>query len=213
MAFLNRQGKPLPKTEQKFENFVRSSFKISDKKVSGHQSLIHYWYIYWLQMVWRDGSFHHIDYTHVLLLLICACISSVGVGGSLGVCSHEHIYVNLYFIFESSLPRWKNPECAIVAHTAPLPSPVHYASELRPAQSALLELYSFCVGGLLWDGTGVYLPAQLFLSDLLDCVSFVALMRGLVVCGWYQSLSHSRPLSNPTTTTPTHKKGFLKRST
>lgn len=28
------QGKPLPKTEQKFENFVRSSFKITDKKVS-----------------------------------------------------------------------------------------------------------------------------------------------------------------------------------
>lgn len=32
------QGKPLPKTEQKFENFVKSSFKISDKKVSGHES-------------------------------------------------------------------------------------------------------------------------------------------------------------------------------
>ncbi len=31
---LFHQGKPLPKTEQKFENFVRSSFKISDKKVS-----------------------------------------------------------------------------------------------------------------------------------------------------------------------------------
>ncbi|TMS17623.1 nucleophosmin 1b [Larimichthys crocea] len=28
-----REGKPLPKTEQKFENFVKSSFKISDKKV------------------------------------------------------------------------------------------------------------------------------------------------------------------------------------
>ncbi|XP_039975987.1 nucleophosmin 1b [Xiphias gladius] len=28
-----KEGKPLPKTEQKFENFVRSSFKISDKKV------------------------------------------------------------------------------------------------------------------------------------------------------------------------------------
>lgn len=38
---------------------------------------------------------------------------------------------------------------------------------------------------------------KLFLSDLLECVSFVALMKGLVVCGWYQSLSHSRPLTNP----------------
>ncbi|XP_068561408.1 nucleophosmin 1b isoform X1 [Cebidichthys violaceus] len=28
-----REGKPLPKTEQKFENYVRCSFKISDKKV------------------------------------------------------------------------------------------------------------------------------------------------------------------------------------
>ncbi|KAM6952914.1 nucleophosmin 1b isoform 1-T1 [Lycodopsis pacificus] len=28
-----KEGKPLPKTEQKFENYVRSSFKISDKKV------------------------------------------------------------------------------------------------------------------------------------------------------------------------------------
>ncbi|XP_065814797.1 nucleophosmin 1b [Labrus bergylta] len=28
-----KEGKPLPKTEQKFENFVKSSFKISDKKV------------------------------------------------------------------------------------------------------------------------------------------------------------------------------------
>ncbi|XP_041652938.1 nucleophosmin 1b [Cheilinus undulatus] len=28
-----KEGKPFPKTEQKFENFVRSSFKISDKKV------------------------------------------------------------------------------------------------------------------------------------------------------------------------------------
>ncbi|XP_076595097.1 nucleophosmin 1b [Chaetodon auriga] len=28
-----KEGKPLPKTEQKFENFVRNSFKISDKKV------------------------------------------------------------------------------------------------------------------------------------------------------------------------------------
>ncbi|KAF3694201.1 Nucleophosmin [Channa argus] len=28
-----KEGKPLPKTEQKFENFVRSSFKITDKKV------------------------------------------------------------------------------------------------------------------------------------------------------------------------------------
>ncbi|XP_071391405.1 nucleophosmin 1b [Centroberyx affinis] len=28
-----KEGKPLPKTEQKFENFARSSFKISDKKV------------------------------------------------------------------------------------------------------------------------------------------------------------------------------------
>ncbi|CAN9514573.1 unnamed protein product [Ophioblennius macclurei] len=28
-----KEGKPLPKTEQKFENFVRSSFKISDKTV------------------------------------------------------------------------------------------------------------------------------------------------------------------------------------
>ncbi|XP_053180063.1 nucleophosmin 1b [Scomber japonicus] len=28
-----KEGKTLPKTEQKFENFVRSSFKISDKKV------------------------------------------------------------------------------------------------------------------------------------------------------------------------------------
>lgn len=38
MAFFH-QGKPLPKTEQKFENFVKSSFKISDKKVSNHESL------------------------------------------------------------------------------------------------------------------------------------------------------------------------------
>ncbi|XP_029970466.1 nucleophosmin-like isoform X3 [Salarias fasciatus] len=28
-----KEGKPLPKTEQKFENYVRSSFKISDKSV------------------------------------------------------------------------------------------------------------------------------------------------------------------------------------
>ncbi|CAG04672.1 unnamed protein product [Tetraodon nigroviridis] len=28
-----KEGKPLPKTEQKFENFVKSSFKITDKKV------------------------------------------------------------------------------------------------------------------------------------------------------------------------------------
>ncbi|XP_061642983.1 fibroblast growth factor 24 isoform X2 [Phyllopteryx taeniolatus] len=28
-----KEGKPLPKTEQKFENFVKSSFKISDKQV------------------------------------------------------------------------------------------------------------------------------------------------------------------------------------
>ncbi|KAM3613085.1 uncharacterized protein V6R79_019896 [Siganus canaliculatus] len=28
-----KEGRPLPKTEQKFENFVRSSFKLSDKKV------------------------------------------------------------------------------------------------------------------------------------------------------------------------------------
>uniref|UniRef100_A0A671W7A8 Nucleophosmin n=1 Tax=Sparus aurata TaxID=8175 RepID=A0A671W7A8_SPAAU len=28
-----KEGRPLPKTEQKFENFVKSSFKISDKKV------------------------------------------------------------------------------------------------------------------------------------------------------------------------------------
>ncbi|XP_072251303.1 nucleophosmin 1b isoform X3 [Leuresthes tenuis] len=28
-----KEGKPLPKTQQKFENFVKSSFKISDKKV------------------------------------------------------------------------------------------------------------------------------------------------------------------------------------
>lgn len=34
MGFFH-QGKPLPKTEQKFENFVKSSFKITDKKVSG----------------------------------------------------------------------------------------------------------------------------------------------------------------------------------
>ncbi|XP_040904307.1 nucleophosmin 1b isoform X2 [Toxotes jaculatrix] len=34
-----KEGKPLPKTEQKFENFVRSSFKISDKKVSGQGPL------------------------------------------------------------------------------------------------------------------------------------------------------------------------------
>lgn len=31
---LFHQGKPLPKSEQKFENFVKSSFKITDKKVS-----------------------------------------------------------------------------------------------------------------------------------------------------------------------------------
>nr|XP_040030184.1 nucleophosmin 1b isoform X1 [Gasterosteus aculeatus aculeatus] len=29
-----KEGKPLPKTEQKFENYVRSSFRISDKKVA-----------------------------------------------------------------------------------------------------------------------------------------------------------------------------------
>uniref|UniRef100_A0A8C1YLW6 Nucleophosmin n=1 Tax=Cyprinus carpio TaxID=7962 RepID=A0A8C1YLW6_CYPCA len=29
-----KEGKPLPKTEQKFENYARSSFKISDKQVS-----------------------------------------------------------------------------------------------------------------------------------------------------------------------------------
>lgn len=33
--------------------------------------------------------------------------------------------------------------------------------------------------------------------DLLDCVSFVALMKGLLVCRWYQPRSHSRPLTNP----------------
>lgn len=36
---LSCQGKPLPKTEQKFENFVKSSFKISDKKVSHCESV------------------------------------------------------------------------------------------------------------------------------------------------------------------------------
>ncbi|XP_062416488.1 nucleophosmin 1b isoform X1 [Pungitius pungitius] len=29
-----KEGKPLPKTEQKFENYVRSSFRITDKKVA-----------------------------------------------------------------------------------------------------------------------------------------------------------------------------------
>ncbi|KAF6715554.1 hypothetical protein FQA47_021092, partial [Oryzias melastigma] len=27
-----KEGKPLPKTEQKFENFLKSSFKITDKQ-------------------------------------------------------------------------------------------------------------------------------------------------------------------------------------
>ncbi|XP_037637107.1 nucleophosmin 1b isoform X2 [Sebastes umbrosus] len=34
-----KEGKPLPKTEQKFENYVKSAFKISDKKVSGQGPL------------------------------------------------------------------------------------------------------------------------------------------------------------------------------
>ncbi|KAG7237953.1 hypothetical protein INR49_031469, partial [Caranx melampygus] len=34
-----KEGKPLPKTEQKFENFVRSSFKISDKKSTMRDSI------------------------------------------------------------------------------------------------------------------------------------------------------------------------------
>ncbi|KAM6980816.1 LOW QUALITY PROTEIN: nucleophosmin 1b [Aplochiton taeniatus] len=33
LASAAKEGKPLPKTEQKFENFANSSFKISDKKV------------------------------------------------------------------------------------------------------------------------------------------------------------------------------------
>lgn len=40
-SFSPNQGKPLPKTEQKFENFVKSAFKISDKKVS-------LWHLVWI---------------------------------------------------------------------------------------------------------------------------------------------------------------------
>lgn len=32
--FFSEQGKPFPKTEQKFENYAKSAFKISDKQVS-----------------------------------------------------------------------------------------------------------------------------------------------------------------------------------
>lgn len=65
---LFHQGKTLPKTEQKFENFVRSSFKISDKKVSNHESLTWYSvYIYWLHMV--DSPDYHASEIGLCLFL------------------------------------------------------------------------------------------------------------------------------------------------
>lgn len=51
-----------------------------------------------LSSMW-DWS-HHIDYTHVLLVRSMHAWAVCGGWGG-------HIYVNLYFIFESSLPRWK----------------------------------------------------------------------------------------------------------
>lgn len=32
--FFSEQGKPFPKTEQKFENYAKNTFRISDKQVS-----------------------------------------------------------------------------------------------------------------------------------------------------------------------------------
>lgn len=52
-------------------------------------------------------------------------------------------------------------------------------------------------------------PGELFPCDLLERVSVVALMKGLVVCGWYQSLSHSRPLTNPISFFNAGLKSFL----
>uniref|UniRef100_A0A9J8B0S3 Nucleophosmin n=1 Tax=Cyprinus carpio carpio TaxID=630221 RepID=A0A9J8B0S3_CYPCA len=40
-----KEGKPLPKTEQKFENYARSSFKISDKQVTKIKNI--YLYIFY----------------------------------------------------------------------------------------------------------------------------------------------------------------------
>lgn len=48
----------------------------------------------------------------------------------------------------------------------------------------------------------------LFLGDLVDCVSLAALMKGLLLCGWYQPLFPFKAFDPP----PKMGGGFLNAS-
>lgn len=81
--------------------------------------------------------------------------------------------------------------------------PVHHASNASPAPAEL-----WIISGVLAGRWEMEWEESCQACDLRDCVSFVALMKGLLVCRWYQPRSHSRPL----TTSPPQKYGLNLKS-
>lgn len=87
---------------------------------------------------------------------------------------------------------------------------LHKCTVVHAVQSVFtLNYMHFVSAGYLEMEREYTCPGELFPCDLLERVSVVALMKGLVVCGWYQSLSHSRPLTNPISFFNAGLKSFL----